>query len=254
MQVEGRVALVTGAGSGIGQAAAALRGEGAKVAALGRTDKELERRVADSTTGGDARHRRHLQPATRSEHAIGQVVERWGRLDIVFANAGVNGVWAPIEELADDEWERTLDINLTGTFLTIKYAVPHLKRQGGRYHHVVGQRDADVQQHRRDGLLVLQGGAGRPRQDARPGTGPAQGPRQRDLPRRHRDRDRRQHRAARPGAREDPRRVPRGEGAADGRAGPARPSRWHGWCSSSRRTPPTTSRARRSGSTARSRS
>jgi len=65
------------------------------------------------------------------EHAVGRVVGRWGRLDVVFANAGVNGVWAPIEELAPEEWRRTLDINLTGTFLTVKYAVPHLKRRGG---------------------------------------------------------------------------------------------------------------------------
>ena len=54
-----------------------------------------------------------------------------GELDIVCANAGINGVWAPIEELTLAEWERTLRINLTGTFLTIKYAVPHLKATRG---------------------------------------------------------------------------------------------------------------------------
>ena len=50
---------------------------------------------------------------------------------MVFANAGVNGVWAPIEELELDEWKKTIDINLNGTFATIKFAVPHLKKQGG---------------------------------------------------------------------------------------------------------------------------
>ena len=74
--------------------------------------------------------RRHFD-ADRMRDAVRQVVERWGRLDIVFANAGVNGVWAPIEELEVDEWKHTIDINLTGTFLTIKYAAPHLKEQGG---------------------------------------------------------------------------------------------------------------------------
>jgi NAD(P)-dependent dehydrogenase (short-subunit alcohol dehydrogenase family) len=49
----------------------------------------------------------------------------------VFANAGINGVWAPIEELTPEEWDRTLGINLKGTFLTVKYAVPYLKRRGG---------------------------------------------------------------------------------------------------------------------------
>jgi NAD(P)-dependent dehydrogenase (short-subunit alcohol dehydrogenase family) len=63
--------------------------------------------------------------------AIGSLVKTAGRLDIVFANAGINGVWAPIEELSPEDWQRTLDINLNGTFYTIKYATPHLKERGG---------------------------------------------------------------------------------------------------------------------------
>ena len=59
------------------------------------------------------------------------IVKKWGRLDIVFANAGSNGVWAPLEELEPKEWDKTLSINLKGTFLTVKYAVPHLKKEGG---------------------------------------------------------------------------------------------------------------------------
>ena len=65
------------------------------------------------------------------ERAIGEVQARWGRLDVVFANAGINGVWAPLEELAPEEWDRTININLRGTFLTVKYAIPLLKKQGG---------------------------------------------------------------------------------------------------------------------------
>jgi NAD(P)-dependent dehydrogenase (short-subunit alcohol dehydrogenase family) len=65
------------------------------------------------------------------EKAVERVVKRWGRLDIVFANAGINGVWAPIEDLTPKEWQETIDINLSGTFYTIKYAAPHLKQQGG---------------------------------------------------------------------------------------------------------------------------
>jgi NAD(P)-dependent dehydrogenase (short-subunit alcohol dehydrogenase family) len=63
--------------------------------------------------------------------AVDQLVKEYGRLDVVFANAGVNGVWAPLEKLEPEEWEQTIAINLTGTFLTVKYAVPHLKKQGG---------------------------------------------------------------------------------------------------------------------------
>ena len=48
-----------------------------------------------------------------------------------FANAGINGVWAPLEELTPEDWSRTINTNLTGTFLTVKYAVPYLKKQGG---------------------------------------------------------------------------------------------------------------------------
>lgn len=134
MGLEGKVALVTGAGSGIGKAAALLlASEGAKVAVLSRTAEEV-RQVAQQIeqAGGEAAFYTAdvAQPAL-IEQATAQVAERWGRLDIVFANAGINGVWAPIEELTPDEWQQTLSINLSGTFYTIKYAVPYLKKQGG---------------------------------------------------------------------------------------------------------------------------
>ena len=54
-----------------------------------------------------------------------------GGLHAVFANASVNGVWAPIDELSVEDWRNTMAINLTGTFLTIKYAAPHMRPTGG---------------------------------------------------------------------------------------------------------------------------
>jgi NAD(P)-dependent dehydrogenase (short-subunit alcohol dehydrogenase family) len=134
MQLAGKVALVTGAGSGIGKAAAQLLAlSGAKVAVLGRTESELEQTVVhiQDNQGEAMPVVADISQPEQMQQATQQIIDQWGRLDIVFANAGINGVWAPIEELAPEEWDKTLDINLKGTFLTVKYAVPYLKKQGG---------------------------------------------------------------------------------------------------------------------------
>jgi NAD(P)-dependent dehydrogenase (short-subunit alcohol dehydrogenase family) len=134
MRVQGKVALITGAGSGIGKAAALLLAkEGAKIGALGHTEDDVNA-VAEKIQqqGGEALPLvADISKPEQMQRAIAYLTSHWGRLDIVFANAGINGVWAPIEELEPDEWDTTLNINLKGTFLTVKYAVPHLKKQGG---------------------------------------------------------------------------------------------------------------------------
>ncbi len=134
MRLDGKVALVTGAGSGIGRASAlALAKAGATVVVLGHklanaqevldqierdggAGLALEGDVADETGMGDV---------------VGRVEREYGRLDVVLANAGINGVWAPLEELTVEDWRKTIDVNLTGTFITVKRATPLLKRQGG---------------------------------------------------------------------------------------------------------------------------
>lgn len=133
-QVSGKVALVTGAGSGIGKAAAQLLAiEGAKIGALGRTEDELQETVdAIKKQNGDALALvADISDEQQMQQAIQKLIKQWGRLDIVFANAGINGVWAPLEDLTLEDWKKTLSINLDGTFLTVKYTIPHLKKHGG---------------------------------------------------------------------------------------------------------------------------
>lgn len=129
-----KAAIVTGAGSGIGRATALqLAAKGYHVGVLGRTKSELdETRAAILKAGGDAT----TVVADVSDHAemhqaVSDFVALVGRLDVVVANAGINGVWAPIDDLQPEEWNKTISINLTGTYLTIHNCVPHLKASGG---------------------------------------------------------------------------------------------------------------------------
>ena len=133
MQLKGKVAPVTGAGSGIGKAATLLFvKEGAKVAAVGHTADELDETVGEAETFGEVLGiTADISNADEMQCAVSGTIENFKSLDIVFANAGINGVWAPIEDLEPDEWDKTLETNLKGTFLTIKYAIPHLQQRGG---------------------------------------------------------------------------------------------------------------------------
>jgi len=134
MELQGKVALVTGAGSGIGKAAAIrFAREGARVGALSRTRDEIQATVQEiEQAGGQAISLlADISEADQMKRAVEELVEAYGQLDVVFANAGINGVWAPIDELQPEEWDRTIAINLRGTYLTIHYSVPHLKKAGG---------------------------------------------------------------------------------------------------------------------------
>ena len=134
MEFHGKVALVTGAGSGIGKASAmTLAARGAFVGLLGRTEDELQAvLLAIKSAGGEGLV---LVADISDETAMRDAVEAlWsvaGRLDIVVANAGINGTWAPIDELRPEEFDRTISVNLRGTYLTLHCAVPRMKRSGG---------------------------------------------------------------------------------------------------------------------------
>lgn len=129
-----KVALVTGAGSGIGRASAiALAKDGYVIGALGHTADELEKLVADiEKDGGEALTLvADVADEAAMDEAVTRLAEKYGRLDVVVANAGINGVWAPIDDLKPEEWDKTMTVNLRGTYMTLHKTVPHLKAAGG---------------------------------------------------------------------------------------------------------------------------
>jgi NAD(P)-dependent dehydrogenase (short-subunit alcohol dehydrogenase family) len=132
--MKGRVAFITGGSSGIGLAAAQLLAkQGVKVGVNGKDEDETREAVAGiKADGGEAMPLvADVSDPAQVKQAIENLVAQYDRLDVVFANAGVNGTWAPLEDLTPEEWQQTLNINLAGTFYTLKYALPYLKRQGG---------------------------------------------------------------------------------------------------------------------------
>jgi NAD(P)-dependent dehydrogenase (short-subunit alcohol dehydrogenase family) len=134
VHLRGRVALVTGAGSGIGKAAALMFAkEGASVGVLDHDEKDVDRTVKqiEKANGRALPLVADVSDPEQMMKSIDALAAKYGRLDVVFANAGINGAWAPIEDLTPSEWDKTLAVNLKGTFLTVKYAVPYLKKRGG---------------------------------------------------------------------------------------------------------------------------
>jgi NAD(P)-dependent dehydrogenase (short-subunit alcohol dehydrogenase family) len=134
MELEGKVALVTGAGSGMGRAAALrLAEEGADIAVLSYVESE----VTEVCTKIESMGRTALPLAAdvssdaEMKAAFESAKASFGQLDVVYANAGINGVWTPIEDMTVAEWDRVHETNLRGTFLTFHYAIPLMKRKGG---------------------------------------------------------------------------------------------------------------------------
>jgi NAD(P)-dependent dehydrogenase (short-subunit alcohol dehydrogenase family) len=132
-----KVAIVTGAGTGIGKAAAlALLADGYHVALAGRRREPLQA-VADASRAGA---RALVLPTDVSQpesvHALfDATVQAWGRVDVLFNNAGVNAPGIPLEDLTVEQWKNVVDINLTGMFLCIQQAFRVMKAQtprGGR--------------------------------------------------------------------------------------------------------------------------
>src|SRR6266478_3655715 len=130
---DGKVALVTGGTSGIGREASVLFArKGVKVVVAGRREDEgiatvdLIRRV-----GGEGLFvKTDVSRASDVEALIDQTVNTFGGLDYAFNNAGIEGKWAPIVEQAEADWDRTIDINLKGTWLCLKFEMQRMLKQG----------------------------------------------------------------------------------------------------------------------------
>lgn len=129
-----KVAFVTGAGSGIGRASARrLAREGLRVAVVGHGLEDAQEAVAEiEAAGGTAMALGcDVEDPESVREAVARVEAEYGRIDVVVAAAGINGVWAPLAELEPQEWARTIEVNLNGTFHTVRYALPLLRAQGG---------------------------------------------------------------------------------------------------------------------------
>ncbi|MGH8102818.1 MAG: SDR family oxidoreductase [Chthoniobacterales bacterium] len=133
-EFEGKVAVVTGGGSGIGRAAAiALAREGAQVAIGNRNVQRGEETVAMiRKAGGTASFKRtDVLVAAEIEALVDYAVKTYGGLDLAFNNSGIEGATAPLVEQTEASYDEVMDINVKGVWLSMKYEIPRMLQRGG---------------------------------------------------------------------------------------------------------------------------
>jgi len=133
-ELEGKVGLVTGGTSGVGRDTAVLFAEaGIKVVVAGRREPEGQETIElIRAVGGDGLFvKTDVSKASEVEALIQKAVEKFGRLDLAFNNAGIEGVWVPIVRQSEEDWDRTIATNLKGVWLCLKYEMRQMLKQGG---------------------------------------------------------------------------------------------------------------------------
>jgi NAD(P)-dependent dehydrogenase (short-subunit alcohol dehydrogenase family) len=127
-------ALITGGTKGIGLGIAeSLLQQDMKVAITGRSQSGVEKALAELKKVGTGELLgivSDVRDAGSQHDAVSQIVQKWGRLDVLVANAGL-GYFGSIEQLTDEQWHETIDTNLTGVFYSVKASVPELKKTKG---------------------------------------------------------------------------------------------------------------------------
>jgi NAD(P)-dependent dehydrogenase (short-subunit alcohol dehydrogenase family) len=132
--LRGKVAIVTGGTSGIGRETAVLFAKaGAKVVVAGRRESEGKETIdLVRAAGGDGLFvKTDVSRTAEVQLLVQKTVEKFGRLDIGFNNAGIEGNWIPIAEQPEEDWDRTIAINLKGVWLCLKYEIQQMLKQGG---------------------------------------------------------------------------------------------------------------------------
>lgn len=132
-ELANKIALVTGGGRGLGEAISRTLADAGATVVIADIRQELAQQVADDICAGGKQAvaiKLDVMDEQQIEQAIRQIVQTYGRLDVLINNAGTD-VTLPVDELSVEDWDRVMSVNLRGPFVLSKYAFPEMKRQGG---------------------------------------------------------------------------------------------------------------------------
>ncbi len=133
-RLEGKVAIVTGSGTGIGKATAIMyANEGAKVLVCCRNEKTGKETLDEITNAGNEAMylRLDVSDEKNCKEAVEAVIAKWGKIDILVNNAGISGADKATHEFTSEEWDAVFNIDVKGVFYMMKYVIPYMKKNGG---------------------------------------------------------------------------------------------------------------------------